>query len=77
MGATPHSIDRYLTEREVAAQLAVSVNTLRSWRFYGRGPRWVKLNFALRYSVRELEQWLATRPAGGEVVEAHRAETRP
>ena len=31
-----------------------------------RGPRYLKINTAVRYVPADLESWLATRPSGGE-----------
>lgn len=54
-----------LTEQEVAQQLNVSLAALRRWRLEGRGPRFIKVSALVRYRPDELEQWLASRPAGG------------
>jgi hypothetical protein len=54
-----------LTEEEVAQQLHVSLAALRRWRLEGKGPRFIKVSALVRYRPEELEQWLASRPAGG------------
>jgi predicted DNA-binding transcriptional regulator AlpA len=41
-------------ELEAAEILALSVTTLRKWRWDGSGPRFVKLGKAVRYSKDDL-----------------------
>lgn len=55
-----------LNEKQVAAFLGISLAALRRWRYEGKGPRFTKLSAAVRYSQDSLEEWLATRPRGGE-----------
>jgi len=55
-----------LNEHQVAEILGVSVASLRRWRLLRRGPKFLKLNSAVRYSQESITQWLATRPTGGE-----------
>jgi predicted DNA-binding transcriptional regulator AlpA len=55
-----------LNERHVAATLSVSLATVRRWRLYGRGPKFIKVGAAVRYVQQDFERWLASRPAGGE-----------
>jgi predicted site-specific integrase-resolvase len=43
-----------LKEQEVATRLAVSVKTLRRWRWAGRGPRFLKIGAAVRYDPADL-----------------------
>ena len=47
-----------LTEREVAHQLSVSVETVRYWRKRGRGPRSLKLERTVRYRPEDLDAYL-------------------
>ena len=51
----------FLTEAEVSARLRVSRATLSWWRAKGVGPRYMKLNRAVRYRLADLELWLAKR----------------
>ena len=55
----------FLTEREVANQIKVSLASLRRWRLLQRGPRFIKVGALVRYRAEDLEQWLETLPAGG------------
>lgn len=44
-----------LTVKETAAALNVSEHTLNGWRVQGRGPEYVKLGSAVRYSDEAIE----------------------
>jgi predicted DNA-binding transcriptional regulator AlpA len=48
-----------LTEREAAAVLGVSHNTLKFWRLTGKekGPRPVHLHGMVRYEAGEIRRW--------------------
>lgn len=69
------TIESLLDERDVARWIRVSVATLRYWRGEGKGPRYRKVGQLVRYSPSDVQDWLNTRPAGGEGVseEASRA----
>ena len=64
----PQGVDglRYLNEKEVAAILGFSVQSLRNWRFLGRGPSYIKAGRAVRYQLRDILIWM----------ESHRVERR-
>jgi predicted DNA-binding transcriptional regulator AlpA len=62
------TLSNLLPEKEVAPRLAISLASLRRWRVEGRGPRYLKLGASVRYRVSDVEQWLASRPAGGDGV---------
>ncbi len=55
----------FLTEKDVAKQINVSLATLRRWRLEQRGPRFVKIGALVRYRPEDLEQWMAALPTGG------------
>jgi hypothetical protein len=56
---THESIDKNLINETVAAErLAVKVSTLRHWRWAGKGPRFIKIGAAVRYSPSDLEQFV-------------------
>ena len=55
----------FQTEKDVAEQIKVSLASLRRWRLLQRGPRFIKVGALVRYRAEDLEQWLATLPAGG------------
>jgi len=61
------SANRLLNEKEVAERLAISVATVRRWRFTGQGPRATKVGAAVRYKPSDIDSFLAQCPTiGGE-----------
>jgi hypothetical protein len=46
--------DQLLTEREAASCLKLRIATLQRWRWAGKGPRFVKLEGAVRYDPSDL-----------------------
>ncbi len=50
-----------LTEKEAATLLGVSVRTMQNWRQTGAGPRFFKIGRAVRYSERDLADFVAAR----------------
>lgn len=57
-----------LRDYEVASLLRVSVATVRRWRFWGRGPRCMKIGALVRYRQEDVEGWLESCPQRGEEV---------
>lgn len=54
-------------EGEVAERLGVSVLTVRKWRFFSRGPRFMRVGGrAVRYDPADIDAWIAAQPQGGE-----------
>lgn len=68
--------DRRLTVEEAAQVLCVSVKTLEAWRRLGKGPMFVKLGRAVRYTMRDLDQFTRERTvrnsAEGRLLDARR-----
>jgi excisionase family DNA binding protein len=54
-----------MTEQDVSKRLNVSLGSLRRWRLTKRGPAFVKIGSLVRYSLEDLEAWLASLPTGG------------
>jgi hypothetical protein len=52
---------KYLNDIEAAKIADLSPQTLRNWRQQGRGPAYVKLGRAVRYSLNDLISWLEGR----------------
>lgn len=50
--------DRLLNEHDVAARLGLSVATMRRWRLQRFGPKWLKLNSAVRYRPEDIESYV-------------------
>jgi predicted DNA-binding transcriptional regulator AlpA len=57
---------RLWNEREVAQFYGVSVATIRRWRLFRRGPKFLKIGASVRYKPADVCSWLASRPTGGE-----------
>lgn len=48
-----------VNETVAAQMLGMSVKTLQAWRFYGKGPKYLKIEGkAVRYRPDDLKQWL-------------------
>jgi hypothetical protein len=50
--------DRFLNDVEAAKFLSASPQTLRNWRFLGKGPTYCKRGRLVRYSVLALISWM-------------------
>src|ERR1022692_5049716 len=50
--------NRFLDERAVAELLGVSVALLRKWRLFRNGPPYHKVGRLVRYSSKEVLEWL-------------------
>ena len=59
-------IPTLLNEFDVARVTGLSVASVRRWRLFGRGPKYLKLGSAVRYRAEDLQSWLSARPVGGE-----------
>lgn len=51
-------------EARLAGRLGVSRSTLQSWRYSGRGPRWIKLGRLIRYRVADVDAFLQANTRG-------------
>jgi predicted DNA-binding transcriptional regulator AlpA len=58
-------LDTLLDEFDVARITGLSVASVRRWRLLRQGPRYLKLNSAVRYRPEDILAWLASRPFGG------------
>jgi len=57
---------RFLTPRQAAERLGVSLRTIESWRFRRVGPAFCKLGKSVRYSVDTLDAWAAAQAVASE-----------
>jgi excisionase family DNA binding protein len=48
----------------LAARLGVSRSTLQSWRYAGRGPRFIKLGRLVRYRSTDVDAYLQANTRG-------------
>lgn len=55
------NLGRLMNEQEAAAFLAMSVKTLQQWRFYCKPPVYHKFGRSVRYSLSDLEDFVASR----------------
>jgi excisionase family DNA binding protein len=50
--------DTLLTADEAAEYLRLSRKQLQQWRYFGRGPTYVKVGRGVRYRRSDLDAWL-------------------
>ena len=60
-GGVRHMTPAYLTSRQAAQYLSVSVKSLEKWRLLRQGPIYVKLDRAVRYRQIDLDAYMAKR----------------
>ena len=58
------NLETLLTTPEVAARLGVAEITLRKWRIYGTGPRFIRCGANIRYRDADIEIWVSSRTVG-------------
>lgn len=58
---TGNEAPTYMNEREAGKYLGVSHMTLRAWRVEKKGPKYHKFDKAVRYSRKELDEWMKSR----------------
>jgi predicted DNA-binding transcriptional regulator AlpA len=51
-----------MNEHEVAAFLKMSVDSVRRWRLFSTGPKFVKIGSAVRYKRLDVEAWVDSCP---------------
>lgn len=64
-------LSKSLDEKQAARLLAVAVQTLRNWRHQRRGPAYIKMGRAVRYQIKDLEDFMDKRkidPDQNEVI---------
>ncbi len=49
-----------MDENEVAVLIGFAVQSLRNWRFLGRGPSYVKRGRSVRYRLKDVLEWMET-----------------
>lgn len=54
----------FIDESALAARLGVSRSTLQSWRYAGRGPRFIKLGRLVRYRSSDVDAYLQANTRG-------------
>ena len=59
------NIPQLLKEHDVARITGLSVATVRRWRLFKQGPKYVKVGAAVRYHPEDVRRWLNSLPSGG------------
>ena len=51
----------YLNDKQAARYIGFKAQTLRNWRHARKGPKYIKQSRSVRYSVRDLDEWMEGR----------------
>jgi predicted DNA-binding transcriptional regulator AlpA len=54
-----------LNEFDVARVTGLSVASVRRWRLFKQGPKYIKIGASVRYRAEDVRSWLETCPTGG------------
>ena len=66
MGTNSNTFSNLLNEHDVARITGLSVATVRRWRLFRQGPRYIKVSgSAVRYRPEDVKAYIDTRPTGG------------
>lgn len=49
---------KLLTPQEVSDLLGLPLQTLASWRYFGKGPSYIKVGRLVRYQEEDVIQWI-------------------
>jgi len=69
MGTVINNVEELLNEHDLARITGMSVATVRRWRLFRQGPKYLKLGAAVRYKPSDVSAWLQARPIGGTRLE--------
>lgn len=58
-------LESLLKEHDVARITGMSLGSIRRWRLFRRGPRYIKIGSAVRYRPDDVERFLNSRPSAG------------
>ncbi len=70
MATNNNTIETLLKEHDVARITGMSVASVRGWRLHRTGPKYLRINSAVRYKPEDISAWLESRPSGGGHQEA-------
>ncbi len=70
MATANNTLETLLNEHDVARVTGLSVASVRRWRLLRQGPKYLKINSAVRYKAEDISAWLESRPSGGGHQEA-------
>jgi predicted DNA-binding transcriptional regulator AlpA len=71
--AATSKLETLLNERDVARVTGLSLASVRRWRLLRQGPKYLKINSAVRYRSEDITAWLDSRPTGGD---QHQSEAK-
>ncbi len=64
IGSSETASAELIDEPTLATRLGVSRSTLQSWRYTGRGPRFIKLGRMIRYRTTDVDAYLRANTRG-------------
>ena len=73
-GSADQAATKYVDEFVAAAELSLSVKTLRAWRLRCRGPAFHRFGTAVRYSLQDLDEWARARRIPARECDTHAVE---
>lgn len=56
--AAGHALDGWLTRKQLAEELGLSIDTLQTWASEGRGPVFVRIGLKTYYRLESVRDWL-------------------
>jgi len=59
------NLSSLLNEHDVARITGLSVASVRRWRLFRQGPKYLKIGASVRYRAEDVRSWLEARPTGG------------
>jgi predicted DNA-binding transcriptional regulator AlpA len=75
MATANNSLETLLNEHDVSRITRLSLASVRRWRLFRQGPRYLKIGAAVRYRAEDVSAWLESRPTGGTPESAIAART--
>jgi predicted DNA-binding transcriptional regulator AlpA len=68
MSVENNTLNTLLNEHDLAKLTGLSVSSVRRWRLFKRGPKYLKISSSVRYRVQDVKAWLDSldsQPGGG------------
>lgn len=65
MAIANNTLETLLNEHDVARITGLSVASVRRWRLFRQGPKYLKIGAAVRYKPEDILAWIESRPSGG------------
>jgi hypothetical protein len=61
----PRVLPQFMNEKKLSIITGVPIKTLQRWRLQGVGPKWRRFMGSVRYSTRDVEDFVSSSPSGG------------